>query len=277
MIELLKALSWFPPIAFLAGMYEPDWMQNSGKVVYVLGGAVVFVPSFIYHTLCHFGKFEDLIDNKARRLDQSGQHVANALFAYALSGSALYFAFVAAVSVSAISLLWFRGAHDTPFYRRAGILATIGLSLAPMAWRGDYENLAGAVATAVFIITLFVLGGYCHSASHLLLLPYLYFIYKSVHSLECRDLPIPITCPKTSILPIMHREVPIMHPKTMNLMYLIRRGGSTGCERRKNTTDLRKRSPSFPSSTPANPKPVLREKNSTKFKKNAKNRCQKNA
>lgn len=177
MSELLKAVTMFAPMVLLAALYEDGWAP--AKSVVALGTAAVFVPSFSYHSLCYLRQFEDIIDNKARRLDQSGQHVANVLFAYALSGSPLYVSLVAGYSASAIALLWCRGEHDTPFYRRANLLVTIALALAPMARRKDYKNLAGAAATLAFMLPLFMRGGHCHSLSHVLLGPYIYFIFKS--------------------------------------------------------------------------------------------------
>ena len=179
MSELYKALSLIAPIGMLAVFFETNWVHNAVKSALALGVGAVLVPSFSYHSLCHFGKLEDLIDNKARRLDQSGQHVANALIAFALSGCPIYFAAVSTYSISGIALLWLRGEHDKPFYRRAFIFFTICLSLAPMVWRRDYPNLVGAAATLAVMIPLFARGGTCHSVSHLLLAPYIYFIYKS--------------------------------------------------------------------------------------------------
>ena len=177
MHDLLKALSLFAPLGFLTYMNEIEFKHNSVKWTSILIITLVLVNSFAYHVMCYLGKFQDLINNDARRLDQTGQHIANAVAAYILSGSTLYFTLVAAYSTWCIMMLWRQ--DDPPFQRQINLLLTMVLSLAPMAWRGDNENLAGAVGILAFMAVLFKLDGYCHSLAHLLLVPYFYFIFKS--------------------------------------------------------------------------------------------------
>jgi hypothetical protein len=177
MHDLLKALSLFAPLGFLPYLYEPDWTKNSVKLTSILIITIVLVNSFAYHTMCFLGKFQDIINNDARRLDQTGQHVANAVAAYILSGSTLYFALFAVYSTWCIMMLW--RPTDPPWQRQINLLLSMVLSLAPMAWRGDNENLVGAVLTLGGMVVLFKLDGYCHALSHLLLVPYFYFVFKS--------------------------------------------------------------------------------------------------
>jgi len=177
MLDLFKALSLFAPMGFLADLSLTDWKRKSVKYTSILIITLVLVNSFAYHIMCYLGKFQDIINNDARRLDQTGQHIANAVAAYILSGSTLYFTLFAAYSTWCIMRLW--RPDDPPFQRQINLLLTMVLSLAPMAWRGDNENLAGAVVVLACMTILFKLDGYCHALSHLLLVPYFYFIFKS--------------------------------------------------------------------------------------------------
>ena len=177
MHDLLKALSLFAPMGFLAHLYETDWAKNSVKLTSILIITLVLVNSFAYHAMCYLGKFQDLVNNDSRRLDQTGQHIANAVAAYILSGSTLYFVLFAVYSTWCILLLW--RPHDPPFQRQINLLVTMLLSLAPMAWRGDFKNLSGALSVLAFMIGLFKFDGYCHALSHLLLVPYFYFVFNS--------------------------------------------------------------------------------------------------
>ena len=177
MHDFLKATSLFAPMAFLPYMYATDWATPSAQLTTVLVLTLVLVNSFVYHFMCYLGKFKDLINNKGRRLDQSGQHVVNAVAAYLLSGSAVYFALVAAFATWSILSLW--RPDDTSSARRTNLLVAFVLALAPMAWRGDYANLAGAAATLALMAGFFILGGYWHASAHFLLVAYFYFILKS--------------------------------------------------------------------------------------------------
>jgi len=157
-------------------MYGTVWADPRAQLTAVLVLTLVLANSFVYHFMCYLGKFKDLINNNGRRLDQSGQHVANAVAAYLLSGSRLYFALVAGFASWSILSLW---RPDTSSTRRTNLLVTFALALAPMAWRGDYANLAGAAATLALMIVLFMLGGYWHASAHILLVAYFYFIMNS--------------------------------------------------------------------------------------------------
>jgi len=182
MQDLFKALSLFMPMGYLADLYEAPWARPKVKTAAVLVVLLVFVNSFVYHSMCYLGQFRDLINNNGRRMDQTGQHVANATGAFLLSGSKLYFALVAAFSAWSILMLW--RPHDASFSRQINLLITMVLSVAPMAWRGDYENLAGASITLAAMIALFKVGDYCHVLAHMLLVPYLYFMFQSAAKVE---------------------------------------------------------------------------------------------
>ena len=182
MQDLFKALSLFMPMGYLSEVYAFEWAQPSVKITAIIIILLVFVNSFVYHSMCYLGQFRDLINNNGRRMDQTGQHIANATGAYILSGSKLYFALVGLFCAWSILMLW--RPHDASFSRQIHLLITMVLSVLPMAWRGDYENLAGASVTLAAMIALFKVGDYCHVLAHMLLVPYLYFMFKSAAKVE---------------------------------------------------------------------------------------------
>lgn len=177
--ELAKALSMGAPLLVL--IYVFKWpVKNAQFLAFYAGMLLLIATSFAYHLMCHLNYFECVIDNDARRLDQSMLHVNSALIAFALSGSTTYFAFVFVYALIAVSLLWKRGEHDTSDLRRANIVVTLCLAVLPMVWRHDYLNLVGSAASLFATAALFVYGGAGHTLSHLLLPFYIYFLYRSI-------------------------------------------------------------------------------------------------
>lgn len=177
--ELLKAGSMAAPLFML--FYVSKWpVKNAQFFAFYAGILLVIFSSFGYHFLCHLNHFPCTIDNDARRLDQSNLHLASALIAFALSGSATYFGFVCVYALIAVGLLWQKGEHDTRALRRANISVTLCLALLPMVWRKDYLNLFGAAASLLVTTALFALGGGGHTLSHLLLPFYIYFLNRSI-------------------------------------------------------------------------------------------------
>ena len=176
--ELAKAVSMGAPLLMLLHVYERP-VKNKRLLAFYVGMLLVIASSFVYHFLCHLNYYESVIDNDARRLDQSMLHVNSALTAFALSGSTTYFGFVAVFALTAVWLLWKRGEHDTRALRRANIGATLCLAILPMVWRHDYFNLVGGAAALVITASLFAHGGAGHTLSHLFLPFYIYFVYRS--------------------------------------------------------------------------------------------------
>ena len=182
MHDLFKALSLFAPMAYLSEVYHFEWAQPSVKTTAIIIVLLVFVNSFVYHSMCYLGQFRDIINNNGRRMDLTGQFIAYATGAYILSGSMLYFALVAAYCAWSILMVW--RPKDPPLSRQINVIITALLSIIPMGWRGDYENFAGALVTLAVMAHLSKINEYCHALAHLLLVPYLYFMFKSAAKVE---------------------------------------------------------------------------------------------
>ncbi len=151
--------------------------KNKQTIAFLVAVVFLVVFSSHYHSCCALNRFPDFIDNHARRADQTAQLGANALMAYAVSGSVRYFGVVAAYAAAATVMLWIKGAHDTAWVRRGNIGVALVLVLAVLLWHRDYRNFVGATASMAASVALFVYGGYGHVLSHVLLGPYMYFLF----------------------------------------------------------------------------------------------------
>lgn len=181
MSEAANAFSMIAPLWTCGCLIQ--WPFDARMGLYAAGVSLVVLNSFAYHSACTL-ELEAGLRTRLRKLDQSTQHVANMMFAYAISESARYAAAVGGYAAGSIVLLWLKGAHDTMAVRRANLFVTICMVAAAIAWRRDYANLLGVSGMGLLAIACFVSGGYYHALSHLLLAPYMYFLYKAIRSTD---------------------------------------------------------------------------------------------
>jgi hypothetical protein len=181
MSEVANALSMIVPL-WTCG-YLVRWPIDLRRGLYAAGISLVVANSFAYHSACSIGLAEGVLD-RLRKLDQTSQHAANVMMAYAISESERYASVVGGYAAGAISLLWVKGAHDTRAVRRVNLFVTISMVAAAIAWRRDYANFARVFGTALAAIACFVRGNYYHALSHVLLGPYMYFLYNAIGSTD---------------------------------------------------------------------------------------------
>ena len=135
--EVFNAVSMLAPAAMI--LYYAYTTRNVLVATLLIGTLMHLPVSFTYHICAALNRFPDRIDNDMRRLDQTLQHVASTIFAFALSGFP-FWAFVCSVlNGLGILFLWNpRTSNDG--MRWAPINMCAHLYLLPMLWRGDLTN-----------------------------------------------------------------------------------------------------------------------------------------
>ena len=135
--ELANAISMlFPAIVTL----QCALVHKHTLVTALLIGTTMHLPvSFTYHLLAALKRLPDRIDNDFRRLDQTLQHVACAIFAYATTGIVKYGLACLFLNSLGIFALWHpRTSNDGRRFIPINLCAH--LYMMPMLWRGDTSN-----------------------------------------------------------------------------------------------------------------------------------------
>lgn len=175
--ELANAASMVLPSALLWLWWRspPEGFEWNAQTLVMALGTVVHLPvSMTYHMQCALRRVMDPVDCFWRRMDQSCIHANCALFAWSLSGSALYFTANAALNARFVQRLWQPETADRSFERRTNILVAVVLFTLPMLWRRDFANyfsaLFGCWGTAgVAFVFNERCGGWGHTAAHVLM------------------------------------------------------------------------------------------------------------
>lgn len=156
--------------------------QHTSTVLVLLGTLMHLPASFAHHMRGAFDGSYDLIDNDLRRLDQSLQHTSGAIFVLALSGLWAYGLVCFAVNCVGVLFLWKQSTSNDGL-RWIPINICVHLYLAPMLWRGDYDNCLIAFLSFWIGGVLFVpwvneryLNGWGHPVFHMVLTIHMYAV-----------------------------------------------------------------------------------------------------
>jgi len=171
-------------------LYLERFPENAAraKLLFLLLGSAMHMPvSFTYHLGVAFGRYPDRLDNDMRRLDQSLQHVAGTIFAFALSSGEWYCTFFTFLNLLLNSLwiiaIW-RTKNDGK--RWMSVFFSILLYTLPILFRNFriyaltlVSVVVGGTAAFVPYINLKVMGGWGHCFFHLCLCVFAYALILS--------------------------------------------------------------------------------------------------
>jgi hypothetical protein len=155
-------------------------------VTALLVGTLMHLPvSFAYHLFAALQRLPDRLDNDFRRLDQTLQHVACVIFAYATTGLVHYALACSFFNALGVFMLWHpKTSNDGR--RWIPIIMCVHLYMIPMLWRGDGTNFAVAFESmwigGVFFVPFInydFFHGWGHCVFHLALCVHSYALAES--------------------------------------------------------------------------------------------------
>ena len=175
--ELCNAVSMMAPSLVIAWHYlvanarECFWHEHT--LAFATGTLLHLPFSLSYHLMCAYEVFEDRVDNKARKLDQTFIHVCCVFYSFALGGVGMYCLGCTVLHLWYIFRLWMPGSHDHPKRRRRSVIIGMLLYTLPMAWRGDLGNYTLALmnggSAVVSGYSNVKLEGWGHTTAHVLI------------------------------------------------------------------------------------------------------------
>lgn len=175
--ELCNAVSMMAPSLVIAWHYlvanarECFWHEHT--LAFATGTLLHLPFSLSYHLMCAYEVFEDRVDNKARKLDQTFIHVCCVFYSFALGGVGMYCLGCTVLHLWYIFRLWMPGSHDHPKRRRRSVIIGMLLYTLPMAWRGDLRNYTLALmnggSAVVSGYSNVKLEGWGHTTAHVLI------------------------------------------------------------------------------------------------------------
>ena len=186
--ELANALTQVFPSLYYAHVAWSRGFAFAGPTWVLLAAVWLHLPvSFTYHCRCALLAEVDPIGDTWRRLDNTCIHLAAACIAHATSfGRQAGFSLaVGAFNVFAASLHWLPEINQPRNQLMTGI--AVLLYVLPIAYRADFDNLAGALATFLpsgICFKTYYFGGYSHSIFHLGMALFAVFLLNSVLEAE---------------------------------------------------------------------------------------------
>lgn len=154
MQEVANAVSMIFPVIFLWYAWYTDPIMDIA--IFAVGTTLQFPFSFYYHIKCAMKRYDDVINNNERRMDQSIQHIVCVMFAYAISGSRVYAIFNSVINCICLYRLWFVKHHS----HWIEIMYCVALYILPMIIHNDITNFTYCV------LSICIGGGFCF-ISHL--------------------------------------------------------------------------------------------------------------
>ena len=185
--EIANAVSMLLPAAVI--LYYALETKHTLVWILVVGTMMHLPVSFTYHLSAACCRYPDRIDHDMRRLDQSLQHVACIIFAFATSGSIFYAVATWKFNFYFIYKLWDpKTTNDGK--RFIPINIAVHFYLLPLLWRGDYENFLIAFESfwmgGVFFVPWInaeYFGGWGHCVFHAALAIHSYALAASAQKL----------------------------------------------------------------------------------------------
>mmetsp|Transcript_48727 Transcript_48727/g.96470 ORF Transcript_48727/g.96470 Transcript_48727/m.96470 type:complete len:218 (+) Transcript_48727:433-1086(+) len=185
--EFCNAFSMLAPSLVIAWHYlvvnarECFWHAHTRAFA---TGTLIHLPfSMGYHILCACEVFEDKVENKARKLDQTFIHVCSVFYSFALSGVGAYWVGCSILHLWYIFRLWTVGPHDNPKRRRRSVLIGMLLYMIPMIWRQDRRNYTLALVNGSSVVASGVfntyLAGWGHTTAHVAFGGFAHFLLQS--------------------------------------------------------------------------------------------------
>lgn len=147
----------------------PPW-----TILAVIVGTTVHMPfSFLYHwKYAHSLDRVSRLNHWSRRMDHSMIHFASAMFSYASSGSVDFFLACALFNLHGMYRHFCSSSPCRPRSNQLRILIAILTYSLPLLRRGDLDKFGLfwlVVATSMWLFSKYPIGGWSHSAFHLLI------------------------------------------------------------------------------------------------------------
>jgi hypothetical protein len=132
----------------------------------LLCGTLMHLPvAFAYHVLAALKRFPDRLDNNMRRMDQTLQHVACVIFAYATANSARYALACALANAVGVAMLW-HPITSNDRRRWIPIHLCVHLYLLPMWGTTHFAVACGSVWVGGAFFVPHVNYNYCRGWGH---------------------------------------------------------------------------------------------------------------